>query len=112
MVRIISKGHAMTARTIADSLRRVQAVLERRPETGLHDDAPATCHWQGAARAITHHPDGLSVATDMPSEFGGAGNDASPGWLFRAGIASCATTSIVFIAASEGIELSMLEVKV
>lgn len=102
----------MTARTIADSLRRVQAVLARRPETGLHDDAPATCRWQGGARAVTRHPDGHSVATDMPGEFGGAGDEVSPGWLFRAGIASCATTSIVFMAAAEGVELSMLEVKV
>ena len=46
----------------------------------------------------------------MPGELGGTGDRVTPGWLFRAGLASCATTSIVLTAAAEGIELATLEV--
>jgi uncharacterized OsmC-like protein len=49
--------------------------------------------------------------TDMAREFGGSGGDfANPGWLFRAALASCATTRIAMAAAAEGIELTALEV--
>jgi OsmC-like protein len=34
----------------------------------------------------------------------------SPGWLFRAGLASCAATCVGLAAADEGIELALLEV--
>jgi organic hydroperoxide reductase OsmC/OhrA len=52
------------------------------------------------------------MATDMPSELGGAGNavNVTPGWLFRAGFASCAATCIAMGAAAQGIELESLEV--
>ena len=45
----------MTTQQIAAALRRVEAVLERRPETGLHDDAPA-------ADAVVHSPRSDRVA--------------------------------------------------
>ena len=47
----------------------------------------------------------------MPKEIGGTGDQVSPGWLFRAGIASCAATSITIAAASEGIDLTVLQVR-
>ena len=58
--------------------------------------------------------DGLGgqFCTDMPAELGGAGDQVTPGWLFRAGMAACATTSIVLMAAADGIELAALEVRV
>ena len=46
----------------------------------------------------------------MPPELGGAGQRVTPGWLFRAGIASCVTTRIAMAAAAAGIELRALEV--
>ena len=54
----------------------------------------------------------MEIATDMPVELGGSGDQVTPGWLFRAGIASCAATSITLAAASEGLELTALEVDV
>ena len=58
------------------------------------------------------HADGMEVVTDMPVELGGTGDQVTPGWLFRAGVASCAATSITLAAASEGMELTALEVHV
>jgi uncharacterized OsmC-like protein len=96
---------------IAAALQRVSAVLERRPEAGLHDDAPATARWEGDMRFVAGHPNGRQVSTDMPLEFGGAGDQVTPGWLFRAGLASCAATCIAMTAASEGIVLRVLVVR-
>ncbi len=103
----------MTAKnhTIATAVQRVQAVLKRRPETGVHDDAPATARWQGGTRVVASHANGAQVLTDMPSELGGSGDQVTPGWLFRAGLAACASTSIVLTAAAEGVELAALEVR-
>lgn len=100
----------MTQQHIAEALQRVQSLLQRRPEAGLHEDSPATARWVGGARVVASHANGTRVPTDMPLEFGGTGDQVTPGWLFRAGLASCATTSIVMMAASEGVELERLEV--
>ena len=102
----------MTTQQIAAAMARVHSVLSRRPETGIHDDAPATAAWQGATRVVVRHANGTAVPSDMPTELGGTGDLVSPGWLFRAGLAACATTSIALTAAARGIELSTLEVKV
>jgi uncharacterized OsmC-like protein len=100
----------MSQEDIAQALKRVQTVLERRPEMGLHDDAPASVRWAGGTRVLAGHANGTVVLTDMPAELGGTGDQVTPGWLFRAGLASCAATSITLAAASEGIELQLLEV--
>ncbi|WP_077033860.1 OsmC family protein [Pelomonas sp. KK5] len=96
---------------VAAALERVRAVLRRRPESGLHDDAAATARWEGGTRVLASHAGGARFVTDMPTELGGSGEHPTPGWLFRAGMSSCAVVSIVFAAAGEGIELAALEVK-
>ena len=100
----------MTTRDIAAALQRVDAVLRRRPAHGLGDDAPAAARWQGGLRVVSRHADGTEFATDMPTELGGGGGEPTPGWLYRAGIASCATTTLVMQAASQGIALTAVEV--
>jgi len=102
----------MTTEHIAAAMERVQTVLRRRPEMGLHDDAPATAAWQGDTRVVVGHGNGTRLPTDMPTELGGSGDLVTPGWLFRAGLASCATTSIALTAAAQGVALSALEVRV
>jgi uncharacterized OsmC-like protein len=102
----------MTTEHIAAAMERVQTVLRRRPEMGLHDDAPATAAWQGDTRVVVGHGTGTRVPTDMPTEVGGSGDLVTPGWLFRAGLASCATTTIALTAAAQGIDLGALEVRV
>ncbi len=101
----------MAAPDLAIALQRVQAVLQRRPDSGLHDDAPATARWSGGTRVVASHAGGHQVLTDMPAELGGSGDQVTPGWLFRAGVASCAATSIVMAAAREGIALQTLELR-
>ncbi len=101
----------MTQQNIAAALKRVETILQRRPETGLQDDAPATARWEGNTRVVASHSNGTALLTDMPAELGGSGDQVTPGWLFRARLASCAATSIVLVAASEGITLSALAVR-
>jgi uncharacterized OsmC-like protein len=101
----------MATQDLAAALQRVHAVLQRRPEAGLHDDAPATARWTGGTRIVASHANGQQVATDMPAEIGGSGDQVTPGWLFRAGFASCAATSIVMAAARQGIALTSLELR-
>ena len=100
----------MTTQNITSAMQRVEAVFRRRPEAAVHDDAPAIAHWTGGTRVVARHADGMQVATDMPKEFGGSGDQVTPGWLFRAGLASCAATSITMAAAAKGITLTVLQV--
>ncbi len=100
----------MAARDIAAALQRVESVFQRRPEAGLHEDPPAIARWEGGLRAVATHANGQQVQTDMPGELGGTGDQVSPGWLVRAGVASCAATCIAMSAAREGITLASLEV--
>ncbi len=102
----------MTYLALAEALQRVETVLTRRPDLGLHDDAPARARWQQGTRVEAHHANGTKMFTDMPAELGGSGEHVTPGWLFRAGVASCFATTIVMLAATENIELSDLDVQV
>ncbi|RDS80380.1 OsmC family protein [Dyella psychrodurans] len=97
---------------IAEAVQRVRAVLQRQPQRGLQDDTPAFSHWQHGLRVVSRHPNGTQVLTDMPGELGGSGDQVTPGWLFRAGVASCLATCIAMNAAAEGIALTRLEVSV
>lgn len=101
----------MSLNPIAVALTRVRTVLQRRPSAALSEDAPAYAVWRGGTRVQTGHPGGTSVETDMPTELGGSGDQVSPGWLLRAGAASCTATAIVLVAAERGIELTHLEVR-
>jgi uncharacterized OsmC-like protein len=101
----------MSTQEVAAALQRVETVLRRRPDMGLHDDAPATARWECGTRIVASHANGTQMATDMPCELGGTGDKVTPGWMFRAGLASCAATSIAMHAAATGIELTLLEVR-
>src|ERR1700722_2373805 len=100
----------MAAKDIAAAVQRVESVLKRRPSAGLHDDAPATARWQSGTRVAASHANGTQMLTDMPTELGGGGAHVTPGWLHRAGLASCCATSIAIGAAALEIELTLLEV--
>ena len=99
----------MTREQIAAAVQRVESVLRRRPEAGINDDTPALARWDGGLKTVTTHANGFQLQTDMPEEMGGRGQDVSPGWLIRAGLASCAATRIAMAAATEGIALNSLE---
>lgn len=101
----------MSTQKVGEAIQRVEAVLRRRPEAGLHDDAPAAAAWQQGLRFAVTHPNGAQFATDMPVELGGTGDQVTPGWLFRAGLAACSATSILMAAAAAGLVLTRLDVK-
>lgn len=101
----------MPLAAIAAAVQRVTTAFARRPEVAVHEDAPATARWVGASRMEVRNPAGLGVATDMPVELGGTGDQVTPGWLMRAGMASCAATTIVLMAARAGMVLTTLEVR-
>ena len=101
----------MKSDNLAAALQRARTVLQRRPDMGLHDDAPAVARVEGGTRVVSRHPNGIEVVSDMPKELGGNGEHVTPGWLFRAGLASCAATCIAMTAAEEGLTLDLLEVQ-
>ncbi len=101
----------MSLQSVAAAIQRCETVFRRRPDIGLHEDTSATAHWQLGTRALSVHANGTQLVTDMPKELGGEGEHVTPGWLFRAGLASCAATSIAMQAATRGIDLTALEVK-
>jgi uncharacterized OsmC-like protein len=103
---------SMGMNDVAAAIQRARTALTRRPDMGEHDDTSATARWQQGVRVVSTHPNGAQVTTDMATEVGGTGDQLTPGWLFRAGLASCSATTIALSAAAEGIELTALEVKV
>lgn len=105
------KENTVSQTPITQALQRVQSVFSRRPEAGLHDDTPATAQWTNGMRVVVRHANGTALPSDMPTEFGGAGDEVTPGWFFRAGLASCATTSITMAAALQGVNIEALEVR-
>jgi uncharacterized OsmC-like protein len=102
----------MAAHDLATALRRAETVLQRRPAAGLHDDATGIARWDGGTRIMASHANGYRMVTDMPSEIGGSGDQVSPGWMVRSGLAACTATCIAMAAAREGLELDALEVRV
>lgn len=101
----------MTMERIAAAVQRVESILRLRPGSAVHADAPAIARWESGMRVVTRHPNGTSVASDMPTELGGSGDLATPGWLWRAALGSCLTTRIVMAAAVEGVNLTTVEIE-
>jgi uncharacterized OsmC-like protein len=104
-------GATMTTENISKAMARVRTLLARRPEAGIHPDEPAFASWDEDTRVVVSHPNGTRITTDMPVELGGSGNELSPGWMLRAGLASCLATRIAMQAAATGISLTRLEVR-
>lgn len=71
-----------------------------------------TTVWRDGLSCEVSGPAAEHAITDMPQPMGGQGAGANPGWLLRAGIASCAATAIAMRAAMTGIALRTLEVTV
>lgn len=101
----------MSAQYVADAMHRVETVLRRRPDMGMHDDSPAMASWSGSTRIVTGNGKGIEISTDMPPELGGTGDQVTPGWLLRAALAACTATRIAMGAAAAGIELTKLELR-
>ncbi len=97
---------------IRESLRTASSYLSEHPEEARYTDSIATATLEKGLRVRVEGPAGERISTDMPASVGGAGSSPSPGWLFRAALASCEATLIAMRAAVQGIQLSRLEVAV
>ena len=100
-----------TVSPISDCLLRACDAFKRRPSAAIQEDSPAVAVWDGALGTILSHAAMPSLRTDMPAALGGEGVAPSPGWYFRAGVASCMVTSIAMQAAMRGISLTRVEVE-
>lgn len=97
---------------IRESIDGVVEYLEANPEAGRVTDSAAVATVEDGLRVSTEGPSGYVVVTDMPEAVGGDATGESPGWLFRAGLASCDATLLRMRAAQQGIDLTTLEVTV
>jgi uncharacterized OsmC-like protein len=101
---------------MADTIREAQ---EKFANTIAQDSAkarvknsPATASLDNGLKIRVTGPRGEAIETDMPAALGGTGSAANPGWLLRAGLASCTATVIAMRAAKLGVALDTLEVSV
>jgi uncharacterized OsmC-like protein len=97
---------------IGDAIRNATEYLSANPEEARYTDSPATATLDGGLKVTVRGPDEAEVVTDMPTGVGGADLAPSPGWLFRAALASCDATFIAMRAAMTGVELTEVEVTI
>jgi uncharacterized OsmC-like protein len=97
---------------VGEAVEKLEKALVAAPEKGLARNSPATATLQRDLSVRVSGPRGESLATDMPPALGGAAAAPPPGWLLRAGLASCTATVIAMRAARLGVVLDTLEVTV
>lgn len=100
----------MNREVISEAMQRVRSVFMRRPAAAIHANEPAIARLDEGLRVSAYDSHGMRIATDMPAELGGGGELVTPGWLLRAGLASCLATRVAMEAATAGITLSKLQV--
>jgi uncharacterized OsmC-like protein len=97
---------------IKESLENVVGYLTEHPDEARYTDSFARATLGDALRVEVEGPDGVRISTDMPSAIGGRESEPSPGWLYRAALASCVVSTIAMEAAREGLTLRSLVVEV
>jgi uncharacterized OsmC-like protein len=97
---------------IRESIENAVRYLSEHPDEARYTDSSARATLGDALRVEVEGPDGLRIATDMPSAIGGREEEPSPGWLYRAAIASCVASTIGMEAARAGVTLGSLTVEV
>jgi uncharacterized OsmC-like protein len=97
---------------IRTSIESAVSYLSEHPDEARYTDSVATATLGDGLRFTVTGPGGEEIATDMPAAVGGAGGAPSPGWLFRAAVASCAGSLVAMEAARAGVALAALSVDV
>jgi uncharacterized OsmC-like protein len=101
-----------TSSNIGRSIESARRYLAEHPEEARYTDSVASAVLEDGLRCRVDGPNGATVYTDMPTGVGGESTAPSPGWLLRAGQASCEATLIMMRAAELGIPLQRVEVVV
>jgi uncharacterized OsmC-like protein len=98
--------------SIAEAVADATRYLTDHPDEARYRDSAAVARLVEGLRVDVRGPDGSNLQTDMPAGIGGTATAPSPGWLFRAAIASCVASLIAIRAAMLGFELETVEVEV
>ena len=72
----------------------------------IQSDSPLVCKIESSTEGMA------PIYTDMPKGIGGTGQYNTPGWHFRAALASCDATLLAIRAARVGIQLDSISVQV
>jgi uncharacterized OsmC-like protein len=102
----------MTSEQIRSSIEAAATYLTDHPDEARYTDSAATASLVDGLQVRVVGPAGETLTTDMPTSVGGGGQAPSPGWFFRAALASCEATLIAMRAAGERVELRRLEITV
>jgi uncharacterized OsmC-like protein len=97
---------------IKEQIGNAVRYLTEHPDEARYTDSVARATLGDALRVEVEGPDGLRITTDMPSAIGGLQAEPSPGWLYRAAMASCVASTVAMEAAREGVDLRSLQVEV
>lgn len=97
---------------IRESIENAVRYLSEHPDEARYTDSFARATLADALRVEVEGPGGERIVTDMPRGVGGRSEEPSPGWLFRAAIASCVASTVGMEAAREGVALTAVEVEV
>jgi uncharacterized OsmC-like protein len=99
--------------SVGDAIRSATEYLTEHPDEARYTDSEAVASLLAEGlRVVIRDPTGRTVETDMPNGIGGTDTAPSPGWLFRAALASCDATLIAMRAAMLGVELDGVEVTI
>jgi len=97
---------------IGDAVARASAYLSEHPDEARYRDSAATAKLAGNLHVDVTGPGGEKLSTDMPRGIGGEAKVPSPGWLFRAAVASCVASLVGIRAATLGLDLAPGDVEV
>src|SRR5687768_702057 len=95
-----------------EPLERARRLFLEKPGAAKKANTMATAVWREGLLCDIAGPAGEKAVTDMSEPMGGTATGSNPGWLLRAGMASCTATAIAMRAAMQGIALRTLEVNV
>ena len=77
-----------------ESLERAKRLFPEKPAAARKPNTAATAVWRDGLSCEVSGPGAGRAITDMPEPMGGNAAGSNPGWLLRAGMASCAATKI------------------
>jgi len=97
---------------IRSSIEAASTYLMEHPDEARYTDSIATATVMDALHVRVVGPAGESIETDMPTAVGGSGEQAGPGWVFRAGLAACVASLAAMRAAQVGLDDFRCEVGV
>ncbi len=98
--------------SIRAAIENAIGYLSEHPEAARYTDSVVRASLGESLRVDVEGPNRERIVTDMPRGVGGLAEHPTPGWLFRAAMASCVASTVAMEAAREGIDLSSLDVEV